>query len=315
MKKNRLIIYIILLLLGILFLTLNAFWEKPQESLSQLTAKDHYQIGYEYFSRNEYIKAISHYKQAIALNSNIPKYHLWLGRSYLNNNQKMVAIEKFTHVLKLDPHNKNAKYLLSQLDIALYNILKSKTEQFNNQTYKYIYNLDVLNYYDISLPKLGGTEELDNFYSSTEYKKKLKKIKVMQKKMLNQIYYKRFPMSEITYNSRLKGIYMESSSILDFSNQKSNFIWRGNFDFLPLKKWEKNSLSKKFLVLNMSGKTVDEINENIKNCSIYKLYKFKRPNAYLSNKKFEFVGKELTIVIANDVTGDVYFYKEFLDLS
>lgn len=315
MKKNRLIICLTLLLLIALFLTLNAFWEKPIESLSQLTAKDHHQIGYECFSRKEYIKAISHYKQAISLNSNIPKYHLWLGRSYLKNNQKMAAIKKFTDVLKLDPHNKNAKYLLSQLDIALYNILKTKTEQFNNSTYQYIYNLDVLNYYDITPQELGNAEEVEGFYKSTEYKKKLNKIKDMQKQMMEQMYYKKFPMARLVYNPHLKGTFIESDNIHDFSTPENSFTWRGNFDFLPLKDWGKNSLSKKFLVLNMSKKTVLEINENIENCSIYKLYKFKRPNSYISNKKYEFVGKELTIVIANDVNGDVYYYKEFLDLS
>jgi tetratricopeptide (TPR) repeat protein len=81
---------------------------------SPIDAENDYHKGYRYFSKGLYSEAINHYKHAVSEDPLQAKYHVWLGRSYLNLGQTKNALAELEKTLEIDPGNHTALVILEE---------------------------------------------------------------------------------------------------------------------------------------------------------------------------------------------------------
>ena len=75
------------------------------------TAKENFNIGFEYYSREEDSKAIDYFKKAVELDSTFFDAYLYLGKSYYYNFDSDLCIETLLKAKKIKAHNEVFEFL------------------------------------------------------------------------------------------------------------------------------------------------------------------------------------------------------------
>ncbi len=80
----------------------------------------HYKLGFEYKKLKYFQQAIQHFKEAIRLQAN-PAVYFSLGSLYLDLRRHDLAIENFSHILKISPNSADAYNGLGEANVGLKN--------------------------------------------------------------------------------------------------------------------------------------------------------------------------------------------------
>lgn len=70
-------------------------------------------LGWLYYNQKAFKKSINQYNEALKLEGSSVKAHYWLGRAYKASGDRETARQEWQEVLKIDPHNKDAKAQLA----------------------------------------------------------------------------------------------------------------------------------------------------------------------------------------------------------
>ncbi len=88
-----------------------------------MVAEGYFELGYGLYTARRTEEAIDRFKKAIWMDNNSLKAHYWLARIYKETNNLRKSIEEWEEVLRIDPHNSEAKWFLERTkDEAQYGV-------------------------------------------------------------------------------------------------------------------------------------------------------------------------------------------------